>query len=771
MSPKESNAKKSLGTAEIHAVEGDQSELETESSLVIDESIAEPQESIPDPQVALDQLKEITAKASLQTELEDSNMDLQQVANGLIGVARSRAVFPALRSNDTEQSYIKRAIRKVWLFRISWAIFGLFLAISIGAILYSGNELYRKPALVAEHHAFLAEYYSDTLINTHIPIDAREPSVPNWLWSNFSPGWYIEDAIYSNRLDSADKDIELLGMLREKMAIAVREIEPAYSNDKIQNRLRDPNIIYFGRDYEKSHRRYLNLVLTVLALTNEDNPNPNLSIVFNPKKRSELIQKITLPRPPEPNEFYDSRVVALIAEIEQDQPLISSDGGIINPQESEKARMLEMLDDLFTELDPTEFLNLSNNGLGSLMRALPNGWGSTNLTRAFYENKRNRFIDWQILETRLLMLDLIFTAAKLPQELPLRDLYLHHIGGEGFQTLFDKYRNKKLLDAAIDWVGKDIVSENILGDREARFILEFADSKHLKVADGDNDRAILALFYKAARFEVMYEKVEKSEQALEARPYLGKLDLPVASIEPDEIKPWGLYHARRNGYRHKGLDIGGIIGEPVLAVMDGAIIRAGYQKRGAGNYVVLKQDNIEVTYMHLLREPSRSNYKRLLTRDEMNEFGDNPRKGYEIALKRYASIVLGKSMQSLTAKDLSITELRESALFNRALREIRAGKSLNVRKGESIANMGKSGNVTLNSARPEMIYPHIHLEINDGRIDPMQVIEGIGSRWFEIRDHHLNHPFYRNWLKQAHNWSWYSKFYPNGAVPDDKRKG
>ncbi|MCZ7599952.1 MAG: hypothetical protein M5U09_22560 [Gammaproteobacteria bacterium] len=41
----------------------------------------------------------------------------------------------------------------------------------------------------------------------------------------------------------------------------------------------------------------------------------------------------------------------------------------------------------------------------------------------------------------------------------------------------------------------------------------------------------------------------------------------------------------------------------------------------------------------------------------------------------------------------------------------------------------------------------------------MQVIDGIGSRWFEIRDHHLSNPFYRNWLKQSHNWNWYGKFY------------
>ena len=102
---------------------------------------------------------------------------------------------------------------------------------------------------------------------------------------------------------------------------------------------------------------------------------------------------------------------------------------------------------------------------------------------------------------------------------------------------------------------------------------------------------------------------------------------------------------------------------------------------------------------------------------------------------------------------------------------VRKGNNPKVRKGDLIANIGLSGNVTLNSTRSEMIYPHIHLEINDGKIDPLKVIETIGSRWFEIKDHHLNHPFYRDWLKRPHNWSWYSKFYPDGAISDDPSKG
>src|SRR5690606_41618967 len=75
----------------------------------------------------------------------------------------------------------------------------------------------------------------------------------------------------------------------------------------------------------------------------------------------------------------------------------------------------------------------------------------------------------------------------------------------------------------------------------------------------------------------------------------------------EDIRPWGLYGARRNGYAHQGLDIAGELGEPALAVMDGTIVRAGYQRGGAGNYLVLSQGNLQVTYMHLDRKSTRLN--------------------------------------------------------------------------------------------------------------------------------------------------------------------
>ena len=117
-------------------------------------------------------------------------------------------------------------------------------------------------------------------------------------------------------------------------------------------------------------------------------------------------------------------------------------------------------------------------------------------------------------------------------------------------------------------------------------------------------------------------------------------------------------------YAHEGLDIGGELGAPALAVMDGTIVRVGYQHRGAGNYLVLKQGNMEVTYMHLLREPSRSNYLRLLTREEAASVGKDRNKGYQLALKKYAAIILGKDIESLSAEDLQITNLRKESNFD-----------------------------------------------------------------------------------------------------------
>ncbi len=731
-----------------------------------------PEFQIDDAGLQLPTHRNLRVIADLDTELERNGLKPELIDPNVVLLPKRWFMFPRVRPDDDEHRYMRRVRTRSGLMTLWVGTLAIMMIAAAASMFYTANELYVEPRRQQVHDALLENQFRNILSNTTVAIDPVDPTLPTWLWTSFSPDWYIEDAIYTRSLDDADRDIELLSYLREKKAMAVREIEPAYSNDKIQNRLRDPTIIYFGSDYEKAYRRFVNMVLAVAAIAREDNATPGLDTIFNATRRADLVERVTLPKPPEPNAFYDHRVDAIVQSLSAHTPVVGAGNALIAAEDAEQDKFVDMLDTIFRDVGAERLESLAAGGLGPLLRELPYGWSSTNLTRAFYEEKRQRFSTWNVLELRLLMLDLLYGAEELPQELPLVHLYLLHIGGEGYQRLYSDVANDRLMGEAESWVTNDIEQENNLATREERFIEAFSDNEHLSVpSEGDANarRVALSLVYKAARFRNAYAAVEAAEGVLEARPFLGRMGLPVHSLEVDDIKPWGLFKARRNGYSHEGLDIGGDLGEPVLAVMDGTIVRAGYQRGGAGNYLVLTQDNIEVTYMHLLREPTRSNYKPLLTREELNEFGNDSERGYDRALRRYASVILGKSMEALSQSDLDLDNLRAASLFDRATRAIRQGNLPKVRKGDVIANVGLSGNVTQNSARPEMIYPHIHLEINDGRIDPMQVIEGIGSRWFEIRDHHLNHPFYRNWLTQSHNWSWYSKFYPSGAIADDDR--
>lgn len=51
--------------------------------------------------------------------------------------------------------------------------------------------------------------------------------------------------------------------------------------------------------------------------------------------------------------------------------------------------------------------------------------------------------------------------------------------------------------------------------------------------------------------------------------------------------------------KNKGLDIGGVAGEPVLAAADGRVVYVGAGLRGYGNLIILKHDNVFLTaYAH-----------------------------------------------------------------------------------------------------------------------------------------------------------------------------
>ncbi|MFT5098480.1 MAG: murein DD-endopeptidase MepM/ murein hydrolase activator NlpD [Planctomycetaceae bacterium] len=711
--------------------------------------------------------KGIRIIADLETELRRNGLEPDLIDQNIVLLPKWLFLFPRVHVDDDEHRYMRRVRARSGLLTLTFSVIAVLVVTAIASMIYTADQLYFTPRQEQLHNQLLESEFQEIIDRTRLAIDPVNPEFPEWLWPGLSPDWYIEDAVYARPLDLSDKDVELLSFLRKKKAIVAREIEPSYSNDKIQNHLRDRNVIYFGRDYDTVYHRFMNMVLAISTIAREHNATPGLDMIYTSKRRAELIKQVTYPTP---NPYFDNRVESMLASLRHEPPLIGESGAVISRKDAEHDKFISMLDAVYNDVGPETFDQISDRGLGPLLPRLPYGWGSTNLTRAFYEDRRQRRIDWTVLELRLLLLDLIFSAEQLPQGLSLVHLYLFHLGGTDYQTQFAKAVNKKLLAEATNWVSSDIALDNVQTTREQRFMQSFSDNAQLKLDDPEDAterRLALVLLSKAARFEHTYKIVESAAEDLMAKPFVSKMGLPVRRLNANNIKPWGLFKARRNGYAHKGLDIGGELGEPALAVMDGTIVRAGFQRGGAGNYLVLGRDNIEVTYMHLLREPSRSNYKPLLSREELKEVGNNSGRGYELALKKYASMILDKSLNSLTEKDLDLNTLRENSRFDRILAAIRKGNNPEVRRGALIGNIGLSGNVTQNSARPEMIYPHIHLEVNGGRIDPMKVIEGIGSRWFEIRDHHLNNPFYRNWLTKGQNWNWYNKLYPSKAMPDN----
>jgi lipoprotein NlpD len=77
---------------------------------------------------------------------------------------------------------------------------------------------------------------------------------------------------------------------------------------------------------------------------------------------------------------------------------------------------------------------------------------------------------------------------------------------------------------------------------------------------------------------------------------------PPAAAEEDIAWIWPTSGPLLGGFdevKNKGLDIGGRIGDPVVAVADGRVVYAGAGLRGYGNLVILKHNNTYLTaYAH-----------------------------------------------------------------------------------------------------------------------------------------------------------------------------
>ncbi|HOE43633.1 MAG TPA: peptidoglycan DD-metalloendopeptidase family protein [Rhodoferax sp.] len=82
---------------------------------------------------------------------------------------------------------------------------------------------------------------------------------------------------------------------------------------------------------------------------------------------------------------------------------------------------------------------------------------------------------------------------------------------------------------------------------------------------------------------------------------------PVAAVKPaatDSEINWvwpagGVVLAGFDELKNKGLDIGGVAGEPVIAAADGRVVYVGAGLRGYGNLIILKHDNVFLSaYAH-----------------------------------------------------------------------------------------------------------------------------------------------------------------------------
>jgi hypothetical protein len=118
----------------------------------------------------------------------------------------------------------------------------------------------------------------------------------------------------------------------------------------------------------------------------------------------------------------------------------------------------------------------------------------------------------------------------------------------------------------------------------------------------------------------------------------------------------------------------------------------------------------------------------------------------------------------LTESEVEPDNLRRVSTFERLRERLDRGEKIAIRKGDQIGNMGLSGNILSNTSN-RMIYPHLHIEINNGEVDPMAVIPPLRDQWPTIRELHLTHALYRDWLRLDHNWRWYRKFYENTLRP------
>lgn len=648
---------------------------------------------------------------------------------------------------------IKKKNKKIFLKTIGWVV-------SLASISYAGYELAVKPIKNFIHENRVTKYVQEILKNTRSKINPKKINkVPGWL--RITPEWYIPEISYGDKVhdEVIESEQPIVKKLREEKAKIYRDIIPAFSNDKIQNWLRDPNNAFFGNKYEIKEDNYMNTVLAIRLLLSEGGISQ-----FTEGKKKELIDLVSGQKP---NEYHDQRSISLMKDAEKGFSFrLEGDKGDFQLTKLQKKNLIKIVDDFFNKYNEKDRQDFLEKGLYHYFEKEGIVLDS-DVMSSYLSELKDRLTCNDTLELRLVMLETIFNSKLLGQRNPWPSaLYIYHLAGEeGLNSINSIIKDRYLRKDAEAIIGELDENDDSAAEKKNEFIKRIKENKNFINKKINNKDLSASILFESIRFDNMLKKIKGYSNYLQIMPYLGEFGLPVENLEKDEITPWGLWHARRGGgsRNHQGLDINGELGEKILAMQDGIILKVSYQAN-AGNYIKIRHNGVEITYQHILQIPTRKDYKRLLTKEEVKKYRKDRRTGYELALRRYASIVLNKNVNKLNDSDMDIDNLKKHSKFYQMLERYNKGDRIIVEKGEFIANMGISGNVNQNSKNPEMMTPHVHIGCKS---NPMMFVRELKERWPSIKKHHLNDPRYNAWLREKGRWKkWYQIKIYKCRLPD-----
>jgi hypothetical protein len=620
-------------------------------------------------------------------------------------------------------------------------------------------------------------------------INDQNNPVPKWI-NNLTSFYYIEQLSYGNTIELIGSEMEIISGIREIKALLKNEIRFQFSNEKIQNHLYNPSNTFFGRDYESKEENFVNTVLSMLALSVGDFKGEfdreNIAS-FKEEQKKSLIEKVTKPKPSykDPNPYYDSRCDDIIrneisapytlrlAKSKKPMPgahIISSD---------EEDELIKKIDSAIPNLNPEQRNELFKKGLVYLLEndkeALELG-----AVKEYVNAMKSKYINNRLLEIRLLMLETIYDSELLNHN-PLPSFpYIYHLEGEpGINALMKLANDRNIMMLATEKM--NTLNEEALSLNEKRedFISQLSESEFIgrKGLDDKEKDLSLKMLFESLRFDNVYKKIKGYSQYSVVMPYVGEFQLPVAELKIGlsdcEISPGGMFGANRDsknrGSRpHMGTDFYGDLGELIFAMLDGKVTKIA-QDDGAGNYIKIMHNGLTFTYQHLLQIPTAKNYEQMLTEEEYANYREldrskkrrnrGPPSGLRPALIRYASLVLNKSEKDITEQELNTDYLRERSLFYQLKERFDRGENIIVKKGQPVANMGRSGNVMNNTDENiDMKQPHLHI---GSEVDLMKIIPFLKQNREKILDIHVNNKIFNDWMREKNHYQVYLRYNPD----------